>query len=175
MGLFRFWGIADAVRAEAVACDPLVAVTRTLAEEPAELVPFNHPSMREALPVSPAFPAVCAQDRIEPLLVQQVRGLGGEVRFATPLIGLRVTADGARRPRRGRARPRPVRRRRRRPAQHRAAALGIGWEHLATIGEFVQVLFRPDLAALLGRRPPGRVFVTHPDAEGVLLPVGAGR
>src|SRR5204863_7912470 len=54
-------------------------------------------------------------------------------------------------------------------------ALGIGWEYLGSLGEFVNVLFRPDLAALLGRGLPGISFVKHPDAECVLLPVGAGR
>src|SRR5918997_2675951 len=49
MELFRFWGVADAIRARGIDCDPRVAITRTLSAEPAELVPFTYPSMREAL------------------------------------------------------------------------------------------------------------------------------
>src|SRR5687767_12271233 len=61
MELFRFWGVDRAVRAGAVDCDPRVAVTHTLAAEPDELVRFTYPSVREALAVSPAYPAICAQ------------------------------------------------------------------------------------------------------------------
>jgi putative polyketide hydroxylase len=54
-------------------------------------------------------------------------------------------------------------------------SLGIGVERLGSFGEWVNVLFRPDLGALLGRLLPGIVFVKHPDAACVLVPVGAGR
>src|SRR5688500_4578614 len=54
MELFRFWGVARAIRAGGVDCDPRVAITHTLAAEPDGLFPFSYPSMREALAVSPA-------------------------------------------------------------------------------------------------------------------------
>jgi putative polyketide hydroxylase len=176
MELFRFWGVARAVREASVDCDPRIAVTRTLAAEPDELVPFNWPSPREALAVSPAFPAVCSQDHIEPVLADEVRRLDGEIRFGTALTALRTTPDGVRAElgsgRSVQARfvvgadgPRSAVR----------TALGIGWERLGALGEWVNALFRPDLAALLGRRLPGITFVKHPDAECVLVPVGAGR
>jgi putative polyketide hydroxylase len=176
MELFRFWGVDRAVRDGNVDCDPRVAVTHTLAAVPDELVPFTYPPMREALAVSPAYPAICSQDHIEPVLSDEVRRLGGEIRFGTSLTALRTTPDGVRAelgaagPVRalfvvGADGPRSTVR----------TALGIGWERLGSFGEFVNVLFRPDLGALLRRRLPGIAFVKHPDAECVLLPVGAGR
>jgi putative polyketide hydroxylase len=176
MELFRFWGVAHAVRAGGVDCDPRVGVTRTLSAEPDELVPFTYPSIREALAVSPAYPALCSQDHIEPVLADEIRRLGGEIRFGTELTALRTTPDGVRA---GLGPSGTVRARFVVGADgSRSAvrtALGIGWERLGSLGEFVNVLFRPDLATLLGRRLPGIVFVKHPDAECVLVPVGAGR
>ena len=177
MEIFRQWGLGDAVRAGSVDCEPRMAVRHTMAAEPTADVPFSAPSMRAALAVSPAYPAICPQDHIEPLLVREVRRLGGVVRFDTPLTGLRTDAGYGVRAALGgggrvRARfvvgadgPRSTVRR----------ALGIGWERLGELGEFVQLLFRPDLAQLLGRRLHGLNLVQHPQAPGVMLPVGGGR
>ncbi|QYN32328.1 FAD-dependent oxidoreductase [Pseudonocardia sp. DSM 110487] len=176
MELFRFWGVDRAVRAAGVDCDPRVAVTHTLSAEPDELVSFTYPSMREALAVSPAYPALCSQDHIEPILADEIRRLGGEIRFGTELTALRTTPGGVR------AELGPSGLVRARfvvgadgPRSAVRTALGIGWERLGSLGEWVNALFRPDLAALLGRRLPGITFVKHPDAECVLVPVGAGR
>ena len=95
MELFRFWGVARAVRAGSIDCDPRVSVTHTLAAAPAELLPFHYPSVREALAVSPAYPAICSPDHIEPVLAAEIRRLGGEIRFGTALTALRST-PGAR-------------------------------------------------------------------------------
>ncbi len=83
MELFRAWGISDAVRAARIDGEPVVAVRRTLTDESGVVVPFGYPTPREALAVSPTYPALCPQDRIEPLLAAQVRQLGGEIRFGT--------------------------------------------------------------------------------------------
>jgi 2-polyprenyl-6-methoxyphenol hydroxylase-like FAD-dependent oxidoreductase len=177
MEIFRQWDLADAVRAGSVDCEPYVALLPTLAEEPAQVVPFSFPTMREALAVSPAYPALCPQDHIEPLLVDEVRRLGGSVRFDTALTGLRADSGYGVRAELGRG----ARVRARfvvgadGPRSTVRAALGIGWERLGTLGEFVQVLFRPDLARLIGRRAHGLNVVQHPDVPGVLLPVGGGR
>jgi putative polyketide hydroxylase len=176
MELFRFWGVGEAVRAGSVDCDPTVAITRTLAEEPQEIVPLGYPSLRDTLAASPALPALCPQDHIEPLLVAEVRRLGGVVRFGAALTELHTTSDGVRAElgRAGRVRARFVVGADG-PRSTVRTALGIGWEHLGKVGEFEQVLFRPDLAARLDRRADALVFVQHPDAEGVLLPMGGGR
>ncbi len=176
MEIFREWGITAQVRAGSVDCEPQVAIVHTLADEPLQVVPFTFPSMREALAVSPAYPAICPQDHVEPLLVEQVRQLGGVVRFSTALDELRIDGEAVH-GRLGtggdvRARfvvgadgPRSTVRN----------ALGIGWERHGTLGTYVQLLFRPDLAELLGRPLHGLHLVQHPDAPGVILPVGGGR
>jgi 2-polyprenyl-6-methoxyphenol hydroxylase-like FAD-dependent oxidoreductase len=177
MEIFRQWDLATAVRAGGIDCEPQVALGPTLAAEPAQVVPFSYPSMREALAVSPTYPLLCPQDHIEPLLVDEIRRLGGTVRFDTALTDLRTdTGYGVR------AELGPGTRVRARfvvgadgPRSPVRAALGIGWERLGTLGEFVQVLFRPDLARLIGRRAHGLNVVQHPDVPGVLLPVGGGR
>lgn len=176
MELFRSWGVADAVRAGGVDCDPTVAVTCTLAEDPQEIVPFAYPPLRDLLAASPELPALCPQDHIEPVLAAEVRRLGGEIRFGTALTELRTTPDGVR------AVLGPAGRVRARfvvgadgPRSPVRAALGIRSERLGTLGAFELVLFRPDLAARLARRTNALVFVKHPDAGGVLAPMGAGR
>ena len=77
MELFRTWGIADAVRDASVACEPTMAVRRSLAAEPLAVVPLGFPSLREALRASPELPALCPQDLIEPLLAERLRTVGG--------------------------------------------------------------------------------------------------
>ena len=138
MEIFRQWDLATAVRAGGIDCEPQVALGPTLAAEPAQVVPFSYPSMREALAVSPTYPLLCPQDHIEPLLVDEIRRLGGTVRFDTALTDLRTdTGYGVRAelgP--GSPGPGPVRGRRRRPAQpgarragHRVAS---GWARWAS-------------------------------------------
>jgi putative polyketide hydroxylase len=176
MELLRTWGLDRRVRAGSVDCLPASSVVRTLVEEPLEVNPPAHGPLRETLAVSPAFPAFVPQDHLEPLLVARVRELGGDVRFGTSLTGLVVTPDGVR-AELGAAGP--VRARfvvgadGTRSAVR--AALGIGVRHLGSLGEHEQLLFRPDLAARLGRRPHVLAFVQHPQAAGVLAPMGSGR
>ncbi len=172
MELFGIWGLADAVRAGAIDCDPTVTVTRSLVDEPLEVEPLARPTVRETLTASPAFPLLCPQDHLEPVLVDEVRRLGGEVRFGAELAALGTTADGVR----AVVGTRPVRARfvvgADGPRSTVRPALGIGWERLGTVGDFELVLFR---STLLPRHTSALVFVKHPDAEGVLLPMGTGR
>ena len=177
MEILRGWGLADAVRARSVGTTLDVAVAPALAAPPFAVLPSGYPAPRQALAVSPAMPALCAQDHLEPLLVDAVRAQGGEIRFGTTLTGLRVTPDGVRAQlgRAGRVRARFVvgadgpRSRVRR-------ALGIDVQRLGVLGEYVQAIFRAgDLAALTGQPVRPLTMIVHPEAEGVLLPVGAGR
>jgi 2-polyprenyl-6-methoxyphenol hydroxylase-like FAD-dependent oxidoreductase len=177
MELFRIWGIADAVRDASVPAEPTMAVRRTLADEPLAVVPLGFPSLREALQASPELPALCPQDLIEPLLAERLRALGGQITFGMRLTGLRHDAAGAILATVGghrvRARfvvgadgPRSTVR----------SLLGIGGEPLGTLGGYSLVVFRPDAAAILGRRPHAlNMIVGNPEVEGILLPAGAGR
>jgi putative polyketide hydroxylase len=176
MEIFRSWGVADAVREAAVPADPHVAVAVTLADGPQELVPIGFPSIRESLAVSPTYPAVCAQDVIEPLLADAVRRAGGEIRFGTALTDLRTFPEGVH------ARLGDGDAVRSRfvvgadgPHSTVRRALGIGLDELGTLGEFAQVLFRADLTARTGGHPHVLTIIGHPEAAGVLLPVGDER
>jgi putative polyketide hydroxylase len=181
MEIFRGWGIADAVRAVGVDVSIFAAAGQTLADPGLTPVPSGYPSPREALAVSPAVPACSPQDHIEPLLVEQVRRLGGEVRFSTELGDLRTGRHGVRATltdrRTGTART--VRARyvvgADGPRSTVRAALGIGVEHLGTMGEFVQVQFRSDLGTVVGSRRHALYIIGHPEAEGLILPFGSGR
>jgi putative polyketide hydroxylase len=167
MEVLRGWGIADAVRAGSVDCEPTVMIGDSLAE-PREVVPPPWPSLREILAASPALPAAVPQDHLEPVLLDEVRRLGGTVRFGTALTRLQMTPDGVRAVVGGAA----VRARfvvgADGPRSTVRTALGIGSERLGVIGEFTLTLFRADG---LPSRPSALNFVT----DGVLVPVGSGR
>jgi len=175
MELFRFWGIAGAVRAGAIDCEPVSEVVRILAGRPRDVTPLARASARETLAVSPALPALVPQDHIEPLLVERVRALGGTVRFGAAVTGLQISSDGVRAEVHG---GNGIRARYVVGADGSRStvrtALGIGWQRLGTVGRYEHVLFRPDRAMLAGR-PAALSFVQHPEAGGVLLPIGSGR
>ena len=113
-------------------------------------VPLGFPTdPRAVLAMSPSVPACVPQDHIEPVLLDHLRLLGGEVRFGVELVGLVDRGDGVHATLRDRATG----------AQERVAArfvvgadgprgdvrraLGIGLTHLGTLGDFVNVMFRP--------------------------------
>lgn len=176
MEILRTWGLEEAVRAGAVDCDPMVATGPTLTDPATRYDHYGFPSTAQALAVSPTHPAIVPQDHTEPVLAAEVRRLGGTLRFATALTRLDVT-------------PRGVRARLGDGTGVRARfvvgadgsrstvrdALGIAVEQLGGFGAYAQALFRAPIHAHLDRRPPGIAFLDHPDATGVLLPVGGGR
>ncbi|MFR9804570.1 FAD-dependent monooxygenase [Pseudonocardia sp. RS010] len=194
MEILREWGLTDAVLAGAVGdVPPRVAAAETLAGPVREYRDVGYPTRREALRASPAHPLLCPQDHLEPLMVAELRRRGGEVRFDSALIDLRLAggtgvggtgtggvearlADG------GRVRARFVVGADG-PRSRVRAALGIGLQDLGTLGDYAQVLFRADAApgaeppldAILAREPNVLWTIEHPEAAGVLLPVGGGR
>ena len=180
MEIFRVWGVADAVRARAVPVDTDTATGATLAAPPRSTGRAGgYPDLREILRVSPALPLVCPQDLVEPVLADAVRRHGGEIRFGTRLTELQVRPDGVH----ATVGSDPVHARFVVGADGTRStvrvALGIGLRHLGTWAQAVQVLFRPDLAPLLGRDRPGRLprlltFVDEPQPA-ALTPMGLGR
>ena len=90
--LLRSWGLHREVRALDVRVRPLRSVSPTLRE--ATGLPLGYPTdPREVLAVSPVLPVWCPQDRLEPVLLEHLRTLGGEVRFGVELVDL--VDDGA--------------------------------------------------------------------------------
>ena len=182
MEIFRSWGVVDAVRVGELPVRPLCSVSPTLKTALPDGLPLGFPTdARAVLAMSPVLPACVPQDHIEPVLLEHLRLLGGEVRFGVEFVEmvdrvdgvhavLRDRATGAREPVAARFvvgadGPRGAVRR----------ALGVGLNHLGTLGEFVNVIFRADLDPVIGDRRYGLYVVEHPEAGGVLVPVGDGR
>jgi 2-polyprenyl-6-methoxyphenol hydroxylase-like FAD-dependent oxidoreductase len=182
MEIFRSWGVDDQIRAGEIGVRPVCSISPTLRTALPEGLPLGFPTdPRAVLARSPALPACVPQDHIEPVLLDHLRLLGGEVRFGVELVELTDRPDGVR----------AVLRDRTTGAQERVAArfvvgadgprgdvrraLGIGLTHLGTLGVFVNVIFRADLDPVVGDRRYGLYAIEHPEAGGVLLPVGGGR
>jgi 2-polyprenyl-6-methoxyphenol hydroxylase-like FAD-dependent oxidoreductase len=178
MEIFRTWGIEEKIRTGAMSVDPVMTISETLIGGPKVVLPFGYPSDQEALAVSPTTACCCPQDHLEPVLLEQLRHLGGDVRFGVSLVGLqqddtRVTAavqDLSGGLARIRARyligsdgPRSFVR----------DAIGIAAPSLGSLGDFVAVTFRAPLAALLDSRPGAINTVQIGGAEGQLVPTGA--
>jgi 2-polyprenyl-6-methoxyphenol hydroxylase-like FAD-dependent oxidoreductase len=176
MEIFRAWGVADAVRERAVPVDFDSTSGTTLVAPPRSSGRAGgYPDLREILRVSPALPLVCPQDLVEPILADAVRRHGGEIRFGTRLTGLQVRPDGVHASlSTGSVRARFVVGADGTRSAVRAA-LGIGLRHLGTWAEAVQVLFRPDLAPLLGPGLPHLLTFVDEPQPAALCPMGAGR
>ena len=157
MELFRAWGIEPRVREAGMSVEFVSSVRDNLAAPEVERRPLGFPNRDEAAALSPTMPAVLAQDLLEPILLDHARSYdSAEVRFNTEVCdlvqdtsGVRATiidratgertvvhaqyviaADGAHS---------PIRRR-----------LGIATQGIARIGEYLSVLFRADLDAVVG-------------------------
>jgi 2-polyprenyl-6-methoxyphenol hydroxylase-like FAD-dependent oxidoreductase len=92
MELMRAWGLEDRVRARSADVECSMLEAETLASAAAgEAIEVGYPSRAQSRVLSPVEPACVAQDDVEPLLLERVRGavlLGTEV---TALDGTRVT------------------------------------------------------------------------------------
>ncbi|HSK60995.1 MAG TPA: FAD-dependent oxidoreductase [Actinomycetospora sp.] len=181
MEIFRSWGVIDAVRAASSKVIARAAYGVTLTDPDRTENPIGFPLPREALAVSPAFPACCPQDHLEPILLDAVRRAGVDVRFATELTDLAVDDDGAwaRLTDRGTGRTETVRSRfvvgADGPRSRVRAALGITTEYLGGIGRHVQMLFRADLAPVIGDVAHGLYSLSHPEAGGLIIAFGTDR
>ena len=169
MEIFRTWGVADAVRAASSVVLARARPGPTLDDPELTGDPSAIPLPREALAVSPTFPNCCAQDLLEPILLDAVRRAGVDVRFDTELIDLAVDDAGAWARVHDRVTGATTTVRSRfvvgadGPRSRVRAALGIDTEHLGGIGRYVQLLFRADLSAVLGDHAPRALL---PDAPG---------
>jgi 2-polyprenyl-6-methoxyphenol hydroxylase-like FAD-dependent oxidoreductase len=158
--LLRGWGLHREVRELDVRVRPLRSVSPTLRE--ATGLPLGYPTdPRQVLAVSPVLPVCCPQDRLEPVLLEHLRSLGGEVRFGVDLVDLVDLVDdgagitAALRDRATAARS-SVRARFVVGADGTRSvvrqALGIRMQRLGEIGEFVNTLFTANLDGMLGDR-----------------------
>src|SRR5690349_6562413 len=96
MEIMQTWGLAEQVRAGAIDAEPVMAIRRSLAETPLQVMPLGYPTAGQARPVSPVAPLCCPQDHVEDVLRHYLHACGVPVRFGCALTGLHQDADGVR-------------------------------------------------------------------------------
>jgi putative polyketide hydroxylase len=157
MELFRSWGIEPRIRQAAMPVAFSNSFRDNLSGPELERRSLGYPTAGEAATLSPTWPAVLAQDLLEPILLEHARSYpGAEVRFSTELVELEQTESGVRATiadRRTGARidvwsrylvaadgaSSAVRRR-----------LGIATQGVERIGEYLSILFRADIDSIVG-------------------------
>lgn len=181
MEIVRSWGLEPQVRAGEVEVEWDAWIAETMSSDRGVAMPLGFPTREEAARVSPTRPACVAQDHLEPVLLDHLRSLpSADVRFGLELTAVDQDPDGVtaalREPSTGRMTL--VR------ASYLVAAdgahstvralLGIPMEGPEDLVGHSTVQFRAPLWALLGARRHGLYVVTHPDAPGIVVPLGAG-
>jgi putative polyketide hydroxylase len=178
MEILRSWGIEERLPVRDTEVRLVMSVSPTLAAPQLQEVPLGVPEDGRTADVSPSRFAFCAQDQLEPVLLEHVRERGGELRFATELVSMTVDDRGAT------ARLRPL------PAGPSYAvrarfvvgadgggstvrtAAGIGWSSLGSEGHHLSVLFRGDLSPVIGDRTYALYATVAPGAEGMFVTTG---
>ena len=186
MEILRTWRLDIAVRAGAIDAEPVMAIRRTLAEPPLQTTSLGYPTAEQARGVSPVTALCCPQDHVERVLLGHLRDLGAEIRFGSAVTGLDQDADGVH----AALSDGGVIRARFLAGADGARStvrsmLGIGIDELGTLVDFVNVQFRADLSAVVGRGGAALNIIFHPRPDGtgrpsgppteVLLPAGSGR
>jgi putative polyketide hydroxylase len=182
MEIFRGYGIDEAVRLGGWGIIPRQAVVRRLDERDPMETPLGFPEVAASLAVSPVSAVVSPQDHLEPVLVDHLRSLGGEVRFSTELVGFHQDAEAVAVTIRDRARDAETTLRvaylvgADGHASTVRTTLGIAMEGPADLGRYLSLLFRADLSDVLGAKRYGLYNIGEPGAGGpptVVVPSGA--
>jgi putative polyketide hydroxylase len=185
MELLRSWGLEREIRDGGAEiewlqwhCDTLATVADGAGS------PVGFPTREQSALISPAGPACVPQDHLESVLARHLRALasasGDVVEFGTEVVEVDSRPDSVRVVLRDVA-----------GGEHRVvharylvaadgahstvrAKLGIPMHGPDALGHVVTALFRAPLWELAGAHRYGIYGINHPDAEGVLLPAGAG-
>lgn len=179
MEILRLWGLEAEVRAGAADVEPCGWATYTLGSGEGTEVPLGYPCSAEAASVSPTRPAWAPQDHLEPILLAYLRRFPqAEVRLGVELVGLEQHDAGVR----ALVRDRESGRVRTIQALYVVGAdgahstvrslLGIPMEGGDDLGDYERVEFCAPLAEIAGARRYGLTIITHPEAQGVLIPRG---
>jgi putative polyketide hydroxylase len=176
MEILRSWGLEQIVRTHSPRVVLTMAIRPVLAA-PGNEFPIGLPTDDEVRAVSPSQVAVFPQDELEAILLNEVRDRGGEVRFGTELVDLRMdenavtahlcSADGA---------PSTVN------AEYLVGAdgarsavrrlLGIEVDNLGSDGDHLSVLFRGDLSPVMSAVPHVLTYTAAPGMEGLFVITG---
>jgi putative polyketide hydroxylase len=177
MEILRSWGLEGRVLVQARPAQVAMSIRPVLAA-PGQVVSLGLPTEAELAALTPSRPAVFPQDRLEALLLADLRVHGGEVRFDTELVDLqanesRVCVDLRRR---GEGQPETVEARflvgadcGRSTVRER---LRIPVEHLGAEGHHLSTLFRADLSAVMPEVPFVLTATVAPGVEGVFVSTG---
>ncbi len=167
MELFRSWGIERRIREVEMPVRFSSSIRGSLSGPELESRSIGFPTATEAAAFSPTWPAVLAQDVLEPILLEHARRYpGAEVRFSTELVDLHQNANGVRATIVDRTTGRhtevearyvvaadgassPIRRR-----------LGIATKGVERIGEYLSILFRADIDSIVGSERCG-LYMLH--------------
>jgi putative polyketide hydroxylase len=180
MEIVRSWGLESAVRARSVEVDWRMLEAETLADAAAGTpIAVGYPNAEQSRMVSPTTPACVAQDDLEPLLLEHLRGAPqAQVALGTELTGILAGPAGAR------AELRDVRTGALRAVRARyvvaadgarsavRAALGIPLLGPDDLMEGSTTLFRAPLWDVVGDHRHLLYSVTHPTTPAVFLPAG---
>lgn len=185
MELFRAWGIADAVQAEALPMEWLTRIewTTTLAGEhlgTLDLMAVPEEDLIARLTASPQMTCSCAQDRVQSTLLATVREQGtADVRYGTKVIGLDDSPDGVRATIESHGRVQTV------TAAYAIGAdgatswvrnhLGIRMTGMPPLAQQINVYFHADLSELTDRRPAVLYWTINSAARGVFIAMDGHR
>jgi putative polyketide hydroxylase len=181
MELFRQWGLDERVRAVGFEMkDTFGPVLPTLTGPEVGRGPLGFPRFEEALAVSPVAPCACPQDALEPVLLEAIHGYDlAQVVFGAELTAFEQDGEGVSATILDRAigKQSLVR------ARYMVAAdgvysqvreqLGIAMEGPDHLNEYLSILFRANLRALLQHRVYGLYFIQHPEAPGLFVTTSA--
>lgn len=93
--LLRSWGLEPGLRAVAMRVEPAGLLTPSLAAPGGMELSLGYPNAEQAAAVSPTYPAIAAQDDVEPILLEHLATYPhARVRFGTELTGSSQDADG---------------------------------------------------------------------------------
>jgi putative polyketide hydroxylase len=96
MELIRSWGLEQEVRAHEVDVDFTAWGAASLSAAGGAMYRLGFPTRREAAALSPTAPAVVAQDRLEPVLLRQLRTFDNvHVRFDSEFVAVQQDGSGA--------------------------------------------------------------------------------
>jgi putative polyketide hydroxylase len=176
MEILRSWGLEEIVRTQAPPSLLTMAIRPVLAA-PGEETSIGLPTNDDIRAASPSEIAVFPQDQLEAILLNEFRDRGGEIRFGTELVDLRMDSDEVTADLRsaeaglstiradylvgGDGARSTVRR-----------LLGIEFDSLGSEGTHLSVLVRADLSTVIGGVPHVLIATVAPGAEGLFAATG---
>jgi 2-polyprenyl-6-methoxyphenol hydroxylase-like FAD-dependent oxidoreductase len=171
MEILRSWGLEQIIRTRSPRTQSTMAIRPVLAV-PGEETSLGLPTDEELRTVSPSRLALFPQDELEAILLNELRDRGGEVRFSTELVDVRMDEDGVTADLRSAEDGYGTIR-----AQYLVGGdgarstvrrlLGIEFDNLGSEGYHLGVLIRADLSPVMPAVPYVLIATVAPGVEGI--------